>query len=158
MKLDKVLTAVYGRDIAVLSTLPLEDIQIKDEDGRTPLMHAILAENTDEGVVRMLVERGADVNTADTRQRWTALHFAARDQKTKIVEILLEHGAAVDAVNVFGNTPLMEAVSNSSPNLLLIANLVKHKADPCRKNNYGVAPLDLARMAGKPALVSILNG
>ncbi|MBM3846302.1 MAG: hypothetical protein FJ405_08455 [Verrucomicrobia bacterium] len=60
-----------------------------DEDGRTPLMHAVLASDADSAMVRFLVLNGANPNAADAGQKWTPLHFAARDQKLPVVQALL---------------------------------------------------------------------
>ena len=61
-------------------------------------------------MIDYLVDRGISVNAFDDGQHWTALHFAARDQKPKVVELLLAHKAEVDSVDSFGNTPLWRSV------------------------------------------------
>src|SRR5215510_3296569 len=116
-EVDKVLTAVYRKDIPALQRFSSQQINSVDEDGRTPLMHAVLSEKGDAALVKSLVDRGADPNLPDKEQRWTTLHFAARDQKEEIVRALLDSGANVNVSNVFGNTPLLEALTHSSPNL-----------------------------------------
>lgn len=50
------------------------------------------------------------VNMRD-KNRDTALHFAARNGKIDLVSVLIEAGSDVNMQNVWGNTPLMEAVS-----------------------------------------------
>ena len=156
-RLDEVLDAVYHKDLPALGALTPDDVRLVDPDGRTPLMHAILAEHPDLAVVRGLIERGSDVNAADAGQAWTALHFAARDQSEAIVSALLDAGAVVDPVDVFGNTPLWRAVDHPSPNLSLVANLLAHGADPRRKSRHGVSPLDVARIVGNPDVLAALE-
>src|SRR5262249_23546145 len=134
------------------------DVNALDEDGRSPLMHAVLAEDADPAVVRMLIERGAEVGASDSEEEWTALHFAARDQKEAVVRALLEAGAAVDPVDVYGNRPLWRSLTDPSPSLAVIEELVKHGADPHKKNSHGEAPIDLARRMGRDDLVAILEG
>jgi ankyrin repeat protein len=157
-KLDEILGAVYRRDVSALEHATPAEVNASDEDRRPPLMHAVLAEHADPLIVRLLIERGADVNVADKDQKWTALHFAARDQKEPIVRALLEAGAKVDPVDVFGNTPLWRAVSNASPNLDVVKELLAHGADPFKKSKSGVAPIDIARDMERSDLVALFEG
>jgi hypothetical protein len=60
----------------------------------------------DPNLVRMLIEEGADVNYRDEQYHITLLHNAAHYGHLEVVRVLLEHGAAIDAKNVEGNTPL----------------------------------------------------
>jgi ankyrin repeat protein len=154
---NDVLRAVYRKDVSALERSTREEVNARDEDGRTPLMHAVLAEDADAHVVRTLLERGADVSAAEPGQQWTALHFAARDQLEAIVQLLVDAGAAVDAVDVFGNTPLWRSVT-SSAKAEVARRLVAHGADPRRKNRYGVSPLDKAREIGRADLVALFGG
>jgi ankyrin repeat protein len=154
-ELRNILRAIYRKDFSTLERLSHADVNIKDQDGRTPLMHAVLAEDTEPAVVKLLVARGADVNATDAKQKWSPLHFAARDDKEAIVRSLLEAGAAVDAADVFGNTPLWETVMSSTPSPSVARELLKHGADPYRKNNDGVAPIDTARRTGRVELLNL---
>jgi ankyrin repeat protein len=157
-KPDKILGAVYRKDRTALEQLTREDVNARDADGRTPLMHAILAEDADPSIVQLLIKLGADVDAADNDQRWTALHFAARDENEAIVRILLDAGAEVDPVDVFGNTPLWRSVMNSTANLGAIKELLKHGGDPDRRNHHGVAPADIARETGRGDILALARG
>jgi ankyrin repeat protein len=55
--------------------------------------------------VAFLVEQGADVNAAG-HFGWTALHAAAYQGLNDVVELLARHGAKLDALDEFGQTPL----------------------------------------------------
>jgi uncharacterized protein len=156
-KLDETLGAVYRKDYKALDKLVPAYVNDSDLDGRPPLMHAILAEDVDPVMVKYLIDHGADIHAFDKSEKWTALHFAARDQNDIIVRILLEAGAVVDSLDVFGNTPLWRSVFNSSPNFSLIRMLIKYGADPHRKNNQGVAPIDIVRKMGRNDLVAVLE-
>jgi ankyrin repeat protein len=92
-----------------------------------------LDENTGLDVARLLLARGANVNMRLKHQPMlrnepgdrgftdgspdvlvlspgaTALHVAAKASDDEAVKLLLEHGANVDAANVFGITPFMAA-------------------------------------------------
>lgn len=134
------------------------DVNSRDEDGTTTLMHALLAENVDRKIVELLVEKGVDINARDPKQGWTALHLAARDGHSDIVRFLLENGAEVDARDIFGNTPLGKAVMNYKGNNEVIHLLLAHGADKKIGNNEGVSPMSLAQTIGDPTLIDALKG
>ncbi len=151
--------AVFWKDYATLDELlKSADVDSRDRDGRTPLMHAIVTEHSEPKMIEYLVEHGADVNAVDKGEHWTPLHFAARDRKAEIVKILLQHGAVVDSVDSFGNTPLSHYITSTYPrNPAVVDLLLAHGADPNRKNNYDVSPIDVARTIGNPELVKRLE-
>jgi ankyrin repeat protein len=142
--LDEVLMAVYRKDLAAICSFSAGDVNGRDEDGRTPLMHAVLAEDASPEVVALLVERGADICAHDALERWTALHFAARGQRRDLVETLLHRDAQVDPVDRYGNTPLWRCVSSASADLSTLTTLVSYGADAERKNDDGMSPSDVA--------------
>jgi uncharacterized protein len=157
LTLREILRAVYRKDFASLERFTRDEANATDDDGRTPLMHAILAEDADASVIKALIARGAVVNVADRGQQWTPLHFAARDANEEIVRALLDAGASVDAANVFGNTPLWEHVMGPKKDTSIIKKLLAGGADPDKKNSNGVSPIDLARMISREDLLAILE-
>lgn len=157
MTFDELVGAVYRRDLAEVAKANRADVNQTDDDGRTLLMHAILAEHPAPELVRLLLDKGADPDVADTGQRWTALHFAARDERAELVSILLDAGAAVDPVDAFENTPLWRAVSECRGELGAVQVLVDHGADPARKNGRGISPRRLAQQMGRGDLVELLG-
>ena len=60
------------------------------------------------GVVRVLVELGADINAANDAGE-TALHGAGYLGATSVIKFLVEQGAEVDATNELDQTPLLLA-------------------------------------------------
>lgn len=78
------------------------------------------------GVVRLLIDHGANVNKAETLYDRTALHGASWYNNAEIVEILLENGADPNVHSTWGSgeTPLHFAVRNGSVEAaqVLIAN------------------------------------
>jgi ankyrin repeat protein len=154
-KIGDILKAVYRKDYGALGATTREELNGTDADGRTPLMHAVLEGDPD--LVRFLIDRGVDVNAADHGQKWTALHFAARDQNTPVVRLLLDAGAAVDPDDAFGNTPLWRSVMQADLNLETVRELLRHGADVRKKNNYGEAPVDVARKRGRKDLMNVLE-
>ncbi len=145
---------VYAVDELIRSG---SEINQRDEDGRTLLMHAVLAFDADPDLLAFLISFGVDVNAHDKAQEWTALHFAARDQKPKIVEALIEGGAQIDPVDIFGDTPLWRCVMISSPNEKVVKLLLEHGADPDKRNHAGVSPRDIATNSDDQELLAMLG-
>ena len=64
------------------------------QDNETPLDRAAAKGNVD--VVRLLIERGAEVDSRD-RWGWTPLHNASRFGHLEVSRVLVDHGANVNA-------------------------------------------------------------
>ncbi len=81
--------------------------------GRTPLYCVANECSSETGpeVVRALVRAGADVNACGGVTRATALHMAARRGHVEIARALLDSGAAVNARDRKGDTPLQRAIN-----------------------------------------------
>lgn len=80
-----------------------EDINSKDESGRTPLHLAALRGRQE--IVILLLENGADVNAADNKGQ-TALHKTCRLGHIETSKILLENGADKELRDKKGLKPL----------------------------------------------------
>ena len=65
-------------------------------------------------VTKLLVERGADVNSAG-EHGWTPLHGAAYKGVDEVVQFLVEHGARLDVFDEYGQTPLSIANAVITP-------------------------------------------
>jgi hypothetical protein len=63
------------------------------------------------GIVQLLVERGANVNTRD-KDHSTPLHLASFRQHLELVQVLLNHGANYNAKDSMGRTPLHQVLVN----------------------------------------------
>ena len=120
---------------------PAIDINARDRDGRTALMSAVSNHNLE--IARLLVQRGIDANAAD-KEEWTALHFAAQVRDGVMVGELVAAGAALEAKDVNGNTPLWRAVMAAQGRGDAIEALLKGGADPDQENNKKVSPRALA--------------
>jgi hypothetical protein len=83
------------------------DIDAGDEDRWTPLSWASRGRYFKDGtVLRLLLERGADINSRGDDDGFTPLHRASAYGALEVVRLLLEHGADVGAVSVNGKTAL----------------------------------------------------
>lgn len=116
--------------------------------GETALMMAALRGHH-EWVVR-LIERGAAVH----RPGWTPLHYAASGPEPKVLELLLDRGAQLEALSANGTTPLMMAAGYGAIDGADL--LLKRGADPRRRNERGLNAADFARRAGRDALAERL--
>jgi ankyrin repeat protein len=78
------------------------------------------------GIVRVLLEHGADVNSP--HKIWgSALRHAAASGEPEIVELLIRHGADINATGAFGgSSPMMIAISSGDLSTLRV--LIEHGA------------------------------
>ncbi|KAJ7963880.1 putative Protein kinase [Quillaja saponaria] len=79
--------------------------------------------------IKELLDSGTDVNFRDIDSR-TALHIAACQGLTDVVEFLLQNGAEVDPKDQWGSTPLADAVYYKNHDVIKL--LEKHGAKPPR--------------------------
>src|SRR5262249_35054267 len=92
--------------VAKLLEADRELANARDRHGETPLMH--VGVYSDAAMVKLLLDRGADVNLA-SREGATALMRSAGDFDN--VALLLAHGAKVDAKSNMGRTALLVAAA-----------------------------------------------
>jgi truncated hemoglobin YjbI len=98
--------------VALLLRLGVEP-NIHGRGNHTPLYWVAneCASETGHEVVRLLVRAGADVNACGGVTQATALHMAARRGHVEIARALLDSGAAVNARDRRGDTPLQRAIN-----------------------------------------------
>jgi ankyrin repeat protein len=97
-------------------------------------------------VALALIERGAVVNPPG----WTPLHYAAAGNSLPALQLLLKHGATVDARAPNSRTPLMLAVLHASEEV--IDALLEAGADPQAQERNELTAADLAQRAGRERL------
>ena len=72
------------------------------ESPKTPLRHA--TENSNEPLIKALIQSGADVNVFDSHGR-TPIHNAIQyDDDAEIIELLVKHDADLNIRNIEGKT------------------------------------------------------
>jgi ankyrin repeat protein len=158
-------------------------VEVRDQQGVSALLWSVysgqpvvrdylLAQLAARGTLLDVFEAGAvgdvlrieDILTADpgaahafTGDGWTALHLAAGFGTPEAVDLLLQHGAQVDAVsrNAQRNQPL-HAVVALSRNSETIRLLLAHGADPNAAQVGGFTPLFSAATANRRDLAAIL--
>ena len=88
------------------------DVNAKEEDGWTPLHHAVFWSNNVD-ILKCLVSRGADVN-AKNNDGETPLHFVAgRRKNVDMLKYLISVGADANAKDKFGKMPLHVVYGNN---------------------------------------------
>jgi ankyrin repeat protein len=164
--------AAYQGDVPRVRTLlslglPVDD---RDLDGLTPLFFALDGEcgrfgkgrrepkervlsilrkvqrrGVGEAVVKLLLDRGADVNTRDKKGRTPLIYFSQRNMfpgGQELVEYLLAKGADVNAADVDGYTALIwRAGWGDAP---LVELLLKHGAAARAQTRNGETALSLS--------------
>ncbi|KAK2609803.1 hypothetical protein N8I77_003283 [Diaporthe amygdali] len=128
-----------------------ESLNWGDVLARTPLMLAV--ENRREAVIRLLLQRGAHVDSKDCGGK-TPLIIAALNGYETIVKLLLERGAGVDSRDIFGQTSLSHAAEKGHE--VVVKLLLENGADVESRNKEGLTPLSFAVEMEKKAVVSLL--
>ncbi|HZW61589.1 MAG TPA: ankyrin repeat domain-containing protein [Candidatus Babeliales bacterium] len=96
------------------------DINAKDANGYTALMHAITEDDIESA--HLLLEYGADINATDAFG-FTALMWAAVGNNTEAVKLLLEKGANAQLTNNLDETALDLANQQEEINVDIVALL-----------------------------------
>ncbi|KAH9514768.1 hypothetical protein Btru_023603, partial [Bulinus truncatus] len=119
--------------------IPKKDsIKVKFQDG---CVFLAACSSGDKEEVKKLLQRGADINTANV-DGLTALHQACIDDNIEMVEFLVEQGADVDVCDNEGWTPLHATASCAFTEIARY--LIKHGANVAAVNNDGDLPSDIA--------------
>ena len=96
-------------------------------------------------VVQELLNAGSDIShfviDAKCDNGWTPLHWSAQNGHEDVVELLIDHKALIDEVDLNGNTPLYYA---SLHGYLEVVKLLVQHSDPTIKNKDGETALDIA--------------
>jgi ankyrin repeat protein/Mg2+ and Co2+ transporter CorA len=92
------------------------DLKGVDTDGRGPLMHAIMNEKASMDdkvrILTMLLRKGADVTS--TGEIVGCLRHAALAGQNRILELLVQHKANINAVDENGRSPLLHLASDTA--------------------------------------------
>ena len=124
--------------VAIVKEYP-EVVDYKDVNGFTPLTLACYYGNIE--VVNVLASKVKDIDAQCNYG--TALMAASFKGYTSIVELLIKHGANINATDLNGVTALHYAVRFT--NFEMVKLLVEHKADVHVKDSKGLSPLDYAK-------------
>lgn len=127
----------------------------------TPLH--VSAGNNRADIVKFLLEwQGSERVEIEAKNMYgeTPLHMAAKNGCSEAAQLLLAHGAIIEARANNGMTPLHLAVWHSlrAEEFLTVKTLLEHNADCSAKDNEGMTPLNhLSQGPGNDKLRELLN-
>jgi ankyrin repeat protein len=122
-------------------------------DGMNAL--SIATQNSKLKSAAVLIEAGADVNHAAGNGGYTPLMLAATAGSMETVDLLLKHGAKVNAKNSGGITALMIVAANNESKIATA--LLAAGADAAAKSDDGRTALSIAQSNNSDALVKLLQ-
>ncbi|CAD7695177.1 unnamed protein product [Ostreobium quekettii] len=96
--------------------------------------------NGDVDLLRMAIDRGADIDTKFTRARGTALVAAAAMGNMEVARTLIEAGANVDAMDKDGYSPFALAVLNGDLEMVMMfldAGATPRRVEGSKYGDYG---------------------
>lgn len=151
------MVAIDSGDLVTAQKLVVEQVDVntpriplnsdgmpyKDKEPISPLFAALSFAFDRSDIALLLIEHGADVNERYERFKGpTPLLFALRNDMDSLVLPLLEHGAAIDVVDVDGKTPLHHAAGKGDEKMVRF--MIDHGASLTRKDKFAHTPLDYA--------------
>lgn len=128
----------FNKSAKELLESSFKNIYERDENGRTVLHYAV-----DAKTVRLLIEKGANVNAADV-EGYTALHLAVTEKYLETVRELIKSGGNVNAEE-YGSkcTPLHLACMVGK--VEIVKELVKAGGEIEQADKFGMTAMDYAK-------------
>ncbi|KAL4617062.1 inversin [Arapaima gigas] len=124
-----------------------------DLEGRTAFMWAAGKGSDDVMRTMMSLKKDIDINMSD-KYGGTALHAAALSGYVSTVQLLLEHGAMVDALDMMKHTPLFRACEMGHRDVIL--TLIKGGARVNLVDRDGHTALHWAALGGNAEVCQVL--
>ncbi len=159
------LDALRQKQDAAAEQAEIKNIQVMVKDNpdlinayngeNTPLLAAVRARQF--AVVKFLLENKADTELKHhgvNNEQLTPLIWATRQENKDIVDLLLEHGANVDATDVNRKTALHWAADHGFKTIA--ETLLAHKAEVDAREKDDVTPLRMAAQKGFKSIAEIL--
>ncbi len=128
-----------------------EDVNLKEEDGRTPIFFAV--QNGDIEIVKALLLHGADVNVR-SEDGETPLMQIYEDSTVEMVQLLIDAGAKVNRTTKEGSTALMRAAASAPAKVVKV--LLDAGAEVNARDEEGWTPLMRAAYADDFEKVQVL--
>lgn len=138
-------------DITNILILHKANVHAKDPSGYNALMLA--AYNNSIDVANILLK----FNCLDVRGSLnvTPLIIASQRGSLDMVQLLVKSGVELDQTTIFGNTALMEAISNGHHKVVRF--LLESGSNPAIRNNNRESVLDIANKTGRRLLVEMVE-
>lgn len=125
------------------------DVNALNAAGETPLMLAAL--KGDMEWAQRLLTRGARLH----QDGWSPVHYAATGPEVKLLRLLVERGAPLDARSPNGTTPLMMAARYGTSDG--VDYLLARGADKSLRNDLGLDAAEFAKAGDKDFLLERLR-
>ena len=129
------------------------NVESRDKDGRTALLWASALGKRAFVMALLTCRKPVDVNAANDRGK-TALHFAAGNNQSEIVQLLLQHGASPQARSDGGWVPLHNAADKGHVEVLSL--LLQWSVDVNATTSSGTTALHWAARNGHIDAVELL--
>ena len=129
------------------------DSEEEDPDDKQSTSLLIAVQNGSIGVIKKLLNRGADANERDGFS-WSPLYAASRAGKLEIARTLINYGADVNCRDTFGWTALHTAAQAGHVDIVRL--LLDNGADVNAVQRNYQTPLHLASMNGHLPIVLLL--
>lgn len=133
------VSRTWGVEVAQFFIEQGADVNKADDYGRTSLHVAASADYPE--MVRFLIENGGDIHVATKGELQTPLHFAARNEASQCVKILLAYGATLEVRDYKQRTPLQLAAETNSAECARI--LMEAGASAGTRDDSGMSALAL---------------
>ncbi|XP_064365833.1 ankyrin repeat and SOCS box protein 3 isoform X3 [Dromaius novaehollandiae] len=147
------LSASHGcvESVSILLEAGADPNEVTTE-ATTPLFLAV--ENGHSGIVKLLLQYGANINGHHFWSGWNSLHQASFQGYTEIIKILLEKGANKECEDDFGITPLFVAAQYGK--LESLRMLASYGANINCQAKDKATPLLIAAQEGHAKCVELL--
>lgn len=120
---------------------------------RGRMLLSIVADRGDTGLVKLIIEKGADINVQD-KYGHTALFDAAEEGHLDVVKMLLDAGAKIDLCGNSGTRPMHRAAMCS--HFEVVQLLLDRGADVNLATVDGYNPLHGATISGHKEIIKLL--
>lgn len=122
-------------------------LEIKNQDGNTPLQIACLKGNKD--MVNMILKLGGNIYTKN-KYGDTPLHSAIRVANEELIRFLLFNGSSIFDKNDLGETPLFTAVITLNRKLIVVKILCENGSDLLELNHQNKSMLNILNEDPEP--------
>lgn len=119
--------------IKILIASGIDDINLKDQRGISPLNNVIPFNNVN--LVKLFLDNGADPNSLIESNKFTTLMLASTQGNIEIVKLLLTSGANINSENIHGETALY--LASFFGHIKIVKLLLESGADPNVATNNG---------------------
>jgi ankyrin repeat protein len=155
MQVEKLIAEAMTGNLSGLRELVANgtDVNLTNRLGVTPLMVACQWNHLE--IVRFLLDKGADIELSGRSCGRNALMYACLSGNARLVELILQRGAWIDATDCTGRTPLMMAATVGHTEIVRL--LVKNGAKINLRDNTGKSAQDWASCEGHRDVVEFLR-